>query len=297
MAWGALLVVATPLGNLQDITPRAVEALRRAAIVACEDTRRTRGLLSHFDIHPPRLISCHGFNETRQVETILRALREGRDVALVTDGGTPSVSDPGAMVVEAALREGLTVTPIPGPSAVAAAVSVCGFAATGFVFAGFLPPRAAPRRRALAELSSSPLPLVLFEAPHRIAAAAADMADVLGDREVTIVREATKLHEEVPRTTLSALAADLAGKDPARGEFTLVVAGLKNVTPGRRARADQSPAGAPAPADLTARYRALLAAGVDRREALRRLARETGLPRRAVYEAVAKASIDADGDG
>jgi len=288
MAGGALFVVATPLGNLQDITPRALEALRQAAIVACEDTRRTRGLLSHFDIHPPRLISCHGFNETRQVETILRTLREGRHVALVTDGGTPSVSDPGAVVVEAALREGLTVTPIPGPSAVAAAVSVCGFGATGFVFAGFLPPRAAARRRALAELSSSPLPLVLFEAPHRVAAAAADMAGVLGDREVTVVREATKLHEEVRRTTLSALAADLAGRDAVRGEFTLVVAPEKDPAAARRERADRSGAGAPEPAELAARYRALLAEGVDRREALRRLARETGLPRRAVYEAVAK---------
>src|SRR5688572_16373965 len=184
---GTLFVVATPLGNLKDITARALEVLRSVAMVACEDTRRTRGLLAHFDIHPPRVISCHGFNERRQAGPILAELQAGRDVALVSDGGTPGVSDPGALVVDAALAEGLRVSPVPGPSAVAAAVSVCGLAATGFLFAGFLPARAGARRRAIESLAGQTLPLVLFEAPHRVAAAAADLRDILGDRPITVL--------------------------------------------------------------------------------------------------------------
>ena len=148
MVPGTLFVVATPLGNLADITPRAIETLKRAAIVACEDTRRTRGLLERFGIRPPRVVSCHKFNEKRQLAMLLAALQDGKDVALVSDGGTPGLSDPGAFVVEAALKEGLPVSPIPGPSAVAAALSACGIPASSFLFEGFLPARAGERRRA-----------------------------------------------------------------------------------------------------------------------------------------------------
>jgi 16S rRNA (cytidine1402-2'-O)-methyltransferase len=274
---GTLFVVATPLGNLGDITARALEVLRSVFLVACEDTRRTRGLLTHFDIHPPRVVSCHGFNERRQAGPILAELRAGHDVALVSDGGTPGVSDPGALVVDAALAEGLKVSPVPGPSAVAAAMSVCGLPSTGFVFAGFLPPRAGARRRAIEALAGHTLPIVLFEAPHRVAACVAELRDVLGDRPVTLLREATKVHEEVRRTTLSALAGSLGeAEGPPRGEFTLVVAGHR----------DEASARTTPPADLPARYREMVDQGVERREALRRLARETGLPRRAVYDAV-----------
>jgi 16S rRNA (cytidine1402-2'-O)-methyltransferase len=285
---GTLFVVATPLGNLGDITARALEVLRSAALVACEDTRRTRGLLSHFGIHPPRVISCHGFNERRQASPILAELRAGHDVALVSDGGTPGVSDPGAVVVDAALAEGLRVSPIPGPSAVAAAMSVCGLPAGGFVFAGFLPPRSGARRKAVEALAGHAVPLVLFEAPHRVAACVADLRDLLGDRPVTLLREATKLHEEVRRTTLEELAVSLKeGTVPPRGEFTLVVEGR---------RAGQRP-GAVDPAALSARYHELLEQGVERREALRRLARESGLPRRAVYDAVRRPDEDRSGSG
>ena len=287
---GTLFVVATPLGNLEDITARALDVLRSVSMVACEDTRRTRGLLAHFDIHPPKVISCHGFNERRQAAAILSELRAGRDVALVSDGGTPGVSDPGAVVVDAALAEGMRVSPVPGPSAVAAAVSVCGLASTGFLFAGFLPPRAGARRRAIEALAGQELPLVLFEAPHRVAAAAADLRDILGDRPVTVLREATKVHEQVERTSLARLArsleegqgeaGEIAGGMIPRGEFTMVIAGHRG-----------EPAPAPAgPDELRERYRALTGQGVDRRDALRRLARETGLPRRVVYDAVRKES-------
>ncbi len=272
---GTLMVVATPLGNLQDISPRAVEALRRARIVACEDTRRTRPLLSHFGIRPESVVSYHRFNETARCESILRALREGADVALVSDGGTPGVSDPGALLVDAALREGLPVSPIPGPSAVAAAISACGFTAPAFVFAGFLPARAGARRTALQAIARDQRPLVFFEAPHRAAASLADMAAVLGERQVTLLRETTKLHEEVRRSTLAGLAADFAAAAP-RGEITLVADGCREPE-------------APAPRDpesLRCRYAELLDAGGDPRSALAQIVRETGLRRREVYAAV-----------
>ncbi len=283
MPAGTLYVVATPLGNLQDVTTRALTVLRSVALVACEDTRRTRGLLAHFDIHPPRVISCHGFNERRQAETILAALRGGDDVALVSDGGTPSVSDPGAVVVDAALAEGLAVSPVPGPSAVAAAISVCGFLGTGFLFAGFLPPRAAARRRAVQDLAQEARPIVLFEAPHRVAAAAADLHAGLGDRPVTVLREATKIHEEVRRTTLESFARALCEGETPRGEFTLVIAGRPPAA--RTRQADPTAEEAEALAD---RHQRLLDSGMERREALRHLMRETGLSRRQVYEAVRK---------
>lgn len=282
MPAGTLFVVATPLGNLEDIAPRALETLRRVKLIACEDTRRTRGLLSRFGIPAGRLLSCHRFNERSRLEPVLDALRDGSDVALVSDGGTPGVSDPGAPLVAAALEAGLPVSPIPGPSAVAAAVSVCGFQASAFHFAGFLPSRSGPRRRAIETLRVLDVPIVLFEAPHRVAGAAADLLDLLGDRPVTLVREVTKLHEEVRRTSLSKLTARLRA-DAARGEFTLVIEGRAQDA------ADAASSGAatpPAPDAIREQYRRLLAAGTDRREALRIVCRETGLPRARVYAAV-----------
>jgi len=292
MPAGTLLVVATPLGNLDDISPRGLAALKRAWLVACEDTRRTRGLLERYGIKPPRVISCHRFNESRQAATILAALKEGKDVALVSDGGTPGLSDPGAALVEAALSEGLPVCPIPGPSAVAAAVSASGFAAASFFFAGFLPPRSGLRRKSIEALAHVEHPLVVFEAPHRVAATARDLLALLGDRPVTLLREMTKLHEEVRRTTLGSLARELEEAEP-RGEYTLVIQGSPKIKrmARRPAGADADPLEAPPGAgvnrdDLLRRYRTLLASGADRREALKSLVRETGLPRRDVYAAV-----------
>jgi len=280
---GTLFVVGTPLGNLSDITPRAIESLRRAAIVACEDTRRTRGLLEHFGIKPPRVISCHHFNEKRRLEGLMEALQRGESVALVTDGGTPSVSDPGSLVVEAALARGLPVSPIPGPSAVAAALSVCGFTADSFLFAGFLPARGGPRRRALESLRAEPRTLVFFEAPHRIVAAAADMLAVLGDRRVTMARELTKLHEEVRRASLSGLVEDLRSRKPP-GEYTLVVEGAGDRPAAPTTRPDGRAAATPE--QLRRRYAEMIESGTDRATALKALVRETGLTRREVYSAV-----------
>ena len=270
---GTLFVVATPLGNLQDITPRALEVLRAAAVVACEDTRRTRSMLERFGIKPARVISYHKFNESRRRASLLSALLDGKDVALVSDGGTPGISDPGAAVVSAALDEGLPVSPVPGPSAVAAAVSVCGFEAPSFVFVGFLPAKGSARREALEGLRDERRPMVLFEAPHRVARTSADLLEILGDRPVTVLREVTKRFEEVRRVGMRAFAESLERGEP-RGEFTLVVQG-------RGDDVDLTPLSDETVRD---RYARLLAAGIDRREALRHLARESGMPRRRIYD-------------
>jgi len=269
---GTLYVVATPLGNLQDITARALAVLSAARLVACEDTRRTRGLLTHFGINPPRVISYHRFNERRQMRPILETLQRGEDVALVSDGGTPGVSDPGALVVQAALEAGLRVSPVPGPSAVAAAISVCGFEATGYLFAGFLPARGAKRRRAIEALLPESRPIVLLEAPHRIAATASDLLAALGDRSVTLAREVTKLHEEVRRTSLADLAESLRGR-AGRGEYTLVLAG---------ATGDEQASELDDEA-IVARHAKLIAQGMDRKEAFRTVMKESGRPRGEVY--------------
>lgn len=271
---GTLFVVATPLGNLQDMTARALEVLRSVPVVACEDTRRTRSMLDRFGIRPARMISYHKFNESRRRKALLSVLLEGEDLALVSDGGTPCVSDPGSAVVNAALEEGLAVSPVPGPSAVAAAVSVCGFEAQSFVFAGFLPVKGTARRKTLESFREEPRPIVLFEAPHRVARTAADLLEVLGDRPVTVLREVTKRFEEVRRTGLRALAGSLRRTGP-RGEFTLVVAGRGDE---EREPLDET--------TIRERYARLLAAGVDRREAMRLLARESGMPRRRIYDII-----------
>ena len=280
---GTLYLVATPLGNLQDITPRALETLRQAQVIACEDTRRTRGLLTRFGIRPARLISCHKFNEASRLSPILAALREGASVALVSDGGTPGVSDPGAPLVNAALEAGIPVSPIPGPSAAAAAISVCGFEASSFHFAGFLPSRSGARRRAIEALRPLTVPIVLFEAPHRVAATVADLLDLLSERRLTLLREMTKLHEEVRRTTLGALAGKLR-EQPGRGEFTIVLEGRSEQD--AAARAPVTDPSATTPEALRARYRRLIESGTDRREALKILVRETGLPRARLYAAI-----------
>ena len=219
----ALYIVATPIGNLQDASPRALEALRRADIVACEDTRVSRTLLGRHGI-AARTLSLHGHNERKRSAELLAALREGKSVALVSDAGTPGIADPGALLVEAAHRAGVRVVPVPGPNAAAAALSAAGFPADRYLFAGFLPPAAAARRKAL-EALDLPCPIVFYEAPHRVLDAVADLAACFGaERELVIARELTKQFEEVARLPLGA-ARDwlLAGPHRQQGEFVLVL--------------------------------------------------------------------------
>ncbi len=246
---GRLLVVATPLGNLGDLSPRAVRALGEADLVAAEDTRRTLPLLTHLGLSKP-LVSSHKFNEASKLDGLLGALGEGKTIALVTDGGTPAISDPGHRLVAAALAAGHVVVAIAGPSAVAAALSVAGFPADRFRFAGFLPAAAAARRRALTALAGEPETLVFYEAPHRVLKALDAMIEALGDREAALCRELTKLHEEVLRARLSAIRTSLAARDAIRGEIVLVVAGAGSEGSGAaRCGAARRPAwsGRPAP--------------------------------------------------
>jgi 16S rRNA (cytidine1402-2'-O)-methyltransferase len=223
---GQLYVVATPIGNLQDITLRALAVLGAVDLVAAEDTRTASVLLDHHKLRA-RLLPLHEHNERRAAETVLAELRQGRDVALVSDAGTPAVSDPGAQLVARAREAGFRVTPIPGPNAAIAAISAAGLAQNGFVFEGFLPPRRAARRAAIEALRGEPRPLVLYEAPHRVLECVEDLADVLGGgRSIVIARELTKLFEEIHRCRLGEAAAWLLADDNRRkGEFVLLVDG------------------------------------------------------------------------
>jgi 16S rRNA (cytidine1402-2'-O)-methyltransferase len=265
---GTLFVVATPIGNLADASPRSIEVLRGAAIVACEDTRTTRTLLARHGISA-RTVALHEHNERAAAAKLLAALRAGRSVALVSEAGTPALSDPGALLVALAHAEGIRVSTVPGPSAAAAAFSAAGFASPGFLFAGFLPAARAARRKALEELEV-PWPVVLYEAPHRIAETVQDLAQRFGAaREIVIARELTKKFEEVARMPLGQAGAWLDAEPHRRqGEFVLVLA------PGER-RAHTA---------LDAeRVLAALAAALAPSEAARIAARLTGIPRAVLY--------------
>jgi 16S rRNA (cytidine1402-2'-O)-methyltransferase len=268
---GRLHVVATPLGNLEDITLRAIRVLREASLIACEDTRRTGVLLKAHGI-TTRTTSYFEHNERWKGEQILSALRSGADVALVSDAGTPCISDPGFRLVREARAEGIPVIPIPGPSAATAALSASGLPTDRFLFVGFLPSRGGERRRALTGLASTRETLVFFEAPTRVVAALADMEAALGDRQAFLCREATKLHEEYRRGTLSTLREVLARRGTVRGEIVLVVAGSPDT-----AIADEPP---------EVLFARLTAAGRTRREAVKEVARQLGLRARDVYRRV-----------
>jgi 16S rRNA (cytidine1402-2'-O)-methyltransferase len=220
---GTLYVVATPLGNLSDMTARAVDTLRSVDAIAAEDTRRTRKLLSHFEIRTP-LVSYHDHNEASAARRVVGRLLRGDDIALVSDAGTPLIADPGYRLVAGAVEAGVPIVPVPGPSAVAAALSVAGLPPQPFLFAGYLPRRRAARKRRLEQLADLKATLVFYESPHRMAAALRDMLEVLGDRPAVIGRELTKIHEEIIRGGL----AELAGGEEARswrGELVVLVAG------------------------------------------------------------------------
>jgi 16S rRNA (cytidine1402-2'-O)-methyltransferase len=277
---GTLYVVATPIGHLEDVTARAVRVLRESSLVACEDTRRTATLFRAHGITTPAT-SFFEHNERRKGERVLQALRDGHDVALVSDAGTPGLSDPGFRLVRDARAEGLPVVPVPGACAAVAALSVSGLPADRFLFAGFLPAKAGARRRSLAELASVRTTLVFYESPVRVVDALADMREALGDREAFLAREATKVHEEYLRAPLSVLGEALAGRQAVRGEIVIVVAGAGDAPP-------------QAGADPVAVYRAIAAQGRTRREAVKEAARRLGLPAREVYRLVQEAEPDGE---
>ncbi len=280
---GTLFIVATPIGNLEDVTVRALKVLREVALIAAEDTRRTAKLLNHYAI-PTRVTSLHAHNETRKSAAIVGRLESGDHVALVTDAGTPGISDPGTRLVRMALERGVPVTVVPGPSAILTALVGSGLPADSFTFVGFPPHRSNDRKKWLRSLASEPRTLVLFEAPHRIRATLEDALSEWGDREVVVGRELTKLHENWVRGPISNTVAKL--HEP-RGEYTIVVAPAQ--------RAPEMKPVAPTPTELTAEYGYMTNnVRVSRRSAIVELAKRHGLRPRQVYEALERAKKSAE---
>lgn len=267
---GTLYIVATPIGNLEDITFRAVRILKEADLIAAEDTRHSRKLLNHFGIATP-LTAYHDHNERLKSDHLLNELRAGKNLALITDAGTPCIADPGYRIVQAAAAAGIRVVPIPGPSAVMAALSAAGLPTDRFAFEGFLPPRQGKRRARLAELASEERVLLFYEAPHRLSATLADMLVVLGNRQAVIARELTKIHEEFRHGSVSELIERCAAEET-RGEVVILVAA---------AEADETPE-----PDLRSILERRLADGSRTlKEVVAQVTAETGLPRREVYAA------------
>lgn len=268
---GRLYVVGTPIGNLEDMSFRAVRILQTVAAIAAEDTRHTGKLLHHFQISTPQ-ISYHEHNQRSRIPELLERLQQGEDLALVTDAGMPGISDPGSELVQACVAAGIPVVPIPGPTAAIAALSASGLPTEQFVFEGFLPVKGPPRRDRLQALATESRTLILYEAPHRLSQTLQDLAATLGsDRPIVIARELTKLHETFWRGTLQAA---IAFYQPAeiRGEFTLVLAGTPPIQ------------NQPSDAALKLELQNLLDQGISRSQASRQLAQATSLPRRHLYQ-------------
>jgi 16S rRNA (cytidine1402-2'-O)-methyltransferase len=271
MTPGTLYLVATPIGNLADITHRALQILNDVDLIACEDTRHTNKLLNHYGI-TTKTISYHEHNEQQRATHLIEKLKEGTDIAVVSDAGTPSISDPGFRLVRAAIEDDINVVPVPGPSALISALIAAGLPTDEFFFAGFLPSRPNARRARLTELQSVPGTLIFYEAPHRLATTLKDALEVLGEREAVVARELTKLHEEIRRGRLSQLAADYADqKNDIRGEIVLLI--------------DRDVIGvASKPViSIAALVDQFEAEGLDHRAALKKAARELGLSRAEAY--------------
>lgn len=268
MPAGILYIVATPIGNLEDMTFRAVRVLGEVDLIAAEDTRHTRKLLTHFGISRP-LVSYFDHNQQIKGQQIIAALADGKNVALVSDAGTPCISDPGYQLVRDAAAAGVTVIPLPGGCAAIAALSASGLPTDEFTFVGFLPNRQGKRRERLSGLAAEPRLLVFYEAPHRLAATLSDMADLFGDRNAVVARELTKIYEEIARGRLPELASRFT-ETPARGEVVILV------TAGEPQRED-------APPDMEEMLRTALAAGCTVKEAVQRVTALSGASRSAVY--------------
>jgi 16S rRNA (cytidine1402-2'-O)-methyltransferase len=266
---GTLYVVGTPIGNLEDLSSRALRVLREVSLVAAEDTRKTGALFSRFDIHAP-LTSYFEHNKLRKLDVIIEALGRG-DVALVSEAGMPGLSDPGYELIRAAIQAGFPIVPIPGPVAAITALVVSGLPTDSFTYLGFLPRKASERRRALQQVAAEKRTLVLYEAPHRLADCLADIEDVLGDRPIAVARELTKLHEEIYRGTVRGAREHFGQRGEVRGEVTLVVGGaMEQVMTWDEERVRRALSEA-------------LESGLERKEAVHQVTQASGWPRREVY--------------
>jgi 16S rRNA (cytidine1402-2'-O)-methyltransferase len=268
---GTLYLVATPIGNLADITHRALQVLKDADLIACEDTRHTHKLLQHYAI-TTKTISYHEHNEQQRAAHLIDLLKQGRDVAVVSDAGTPSISDPGFRLVRAAIESDVPVVPVPGPSALISALIAAGLPTDEFFFAGFLPSRSNARRAKLNELRSIPGTLIFYEAPHRLAMTLTDAYEILGEREAVVARELTKLHEEIRRGRLSELSSHYADEENRRGEIVVLIDHNVIDEPARENAATVS--------SLVEQFEQ---DGLDHRAALKKAARELGLSRAEAY--------------
>jgi 16S rRNA (cytidine1402-2'-O)-methyltransferase len=270
---GTLYLVATPIGNLEDITLRALRVLRdQASVIACEDTRQTQKLLEHFQIRKP-LLSYHEHNEASRTEQLLGALERGESVALVSDAGTPLISDPGYRVVHEAVAKGYPVVPLPGASAALTALTASGLPTDQFRFIGFLPPKAGARRKALEALADEAATVIAYESPHRILESLGDMSEIFGERPLVLARELTKLHEEFLRGSARTIRDELERRGSVKGEITLVIG-----------RAETQPEIADPLAEIQRLQEEL---GLDRMEAIKSVAKRLGLPKREVYRLAA----------
>jgi len=266
---GTLYLVATPIGNLEDITQRALRVLSEVDLIACEDTRHTRKLLTHYGIHTAT-ISYHEHNEKERANKFLEQLLGGKNIAVVSDAGTPGISDPGFRIVKLAIEKSIPVVPVPGPVALISALIVSGFPTDEFFFGGFLPARSGQRRTRLTELQALETTLIFYEAPHRIAAALHDALQILGEREAVVARELTKLHETVVRGRLSKLAEQFSG-EAARGEIVLLIDRNVIEPPSQQSN------------ELAKLVAACLTEGLNERTALKRAAKKLGLSRDEAY--------------
>ena len=277
MGKGKLFLVSTPIGNLEDMTFRAIKTLQAVSLIAAEDTRRVRKLLNRYQISN-RVTSYHQHNELTKGKKILTELMKGTDVALVSDAGTPGISDPGYRLVQSALEEGIEVVPIPGPNAAIAALSVSGLPTDSFFYGGFLPPKGGDRKRKLHLYQSYTTTLIFHEAPHRLVATLKDIYEVLGNRRLAIARELTKIHEEVWRGWLNDLMDNLQ-QLTLRGEFTLVIEGREKRPPGSSIEVTT----------IKKDYKELRdKSGLSQKEAMKQIARERGISKSEVYKAIVK---------
>ena len=270
---GTLYLVATPIGNLEDITQRALRTLREVDLIACEDTRHTRTLLNHYGI-ATKTLSYHEHNERERAFELGQLLAEGKQIAIVSDAGTPGINDPGFRLVNEAIRRGASVVPVPGATALIAALVASGLPTDHFFFGGFLPARSTQRRARLMEVRALASTLIFYEAPHRLAQSLADAREILGEREAVVARELTKLHEEIARGRLSELAERFASETAARGEIVLLI---------DRTVVEAEAGGADSTINIAERVAALEREGLDARAALKRVAREAGLSRPEAY--------------
>ena len=276
MPKGVLYLVATPIGNLEDVTFRAIRVLSEVAVIAAEDTRRTGKLLRHYEVQT-KTLSLHQHNERQRTPAVISQLEGGQSVALVTDAGTPLLSDPGAHLVRTAIAAGIKVESIPGPSAILSALVASGLAEAQFTFAGFPPSRSGARKKWLATLTGEHRPIVLFEAPHRIVRCLDDIAEILGDRQVAVCREMTKAHEEL---VIGPISGVISGLNSLKGEFTLVIAPQESLS------------AQPSALEIISEFGYLTDYGAVRRDAVKKIAKKHGLVAREVYDLLERNKTD-----